>query len=79
MGLRSPAPTDFANFDSPERPRHEASRGGYRICYVHYESFHVVAFVTIYDKTETSDVTPSDKKMLNSLIRLLYDDLERGI
>lgn len=54
-------------------------RGGYRIAYVHDEQYCVFVLVSAYDKTQKSDLTADDKKLIQAFIRRFQAELERGL
>jgi len=57
---------------------HRGKRGGYRVCYVHYERFFVIALATAYDKTDKADLDSNETKAMRALIRAVQGEIERG-
>ena len=60
------------------RGSHRGKRGGYRVCYVHYERFVVIALATAYDKADKGDLDPGEITALRTLLRDARDELEQG-
>ena len=48
--------------------RGKGRRGGLRIIYYHFQSDHQIWLMTLYDKDEASDLTPSERKTLKAAI-----------
>ena len=60
------------------RGSHRGKRGGYRVCYVHFERYYVIALATVYDKTDKADLSPGEKRAMQTLIRAVQGELEQG-
>ena len=48
--------------------RGKGRRGGLRIIYFYFPSDHQIWLMTLYDKSEASDLTAKEKKALNAAI-----------
>ena len=48
--------------------RGKGRRGGLRIIYYHFASDHQIWLMTLYDKNEAADLTPTEKKALKGAI-----------
>jgi hypothetical protein len=53
--------------------RGKGRRGGLRVIYYHFMSDHQIWLMTIYDKNEAGDLTPSEKKALKNAIAAELD------
>jgi hypothetical protein len=51
--------------------RREGKRGGTRVIYVHRRVAQQVVFLLIYDHREIDDLTPSQKKQLARVVKLM--------
>ena len=56
--------------------RGKGRRGGLRIIYYHFLSDHQIWLMTIYDKDEAADLTPSQKRLLKNVIAVELDSRE---
>lgn len=54
----------------------KGKRGGIRILYVDFELNQVLIFVSLILKNEKSNISDSDKKIINSLIKTIKSNLE---
>ncbi len=52
--------------------------GGFRICYVFFESFSIVLLVTIYGKDEQSNLSMAGRKAVHQIIELIEQELTSG-
>jgi len=50
--------------------RGKGTRGGLRIIYYHFLSDHQIWFMTLYDKDEAADLTPTQKKTLKAALEV---------
>lgn len=48
--------------------RGKGRRGGLRVIYYHFAAARQIWLMTIYDKSEATDLTPKEKKALNAAI-----------
>ena len=69
MGDLMPGTGGFRKVRWQAPKRGKGKRGGLRIIYYHLSSDHQIWFFTLYDKDETTDLTPSEKKQLKQAIQ----------
>jgi hypothetical protein len=50
--------------------RGKGTRGGLRIIYYHFLSDHQIWFMTLYDKDEAADLTPTQKKTIKAALEV---------
>jgi len=53
-------------------------RGGFRVCYVYFEEYSIVLLVAAFSKSESADLSPSEKKEFKKLIAEISMELESG-
>jgi hypothetical protein len=57
--------------------RNEGKSGGVRVCYVYFEEYGIVVYVTMFAKREKGNLAANEKKAIAQLIKRLRDALER--
>lgn len=63
-----PGTGGFRKLRWPDPRRGKGRRGGLRIIYYHFPDDEVIWLMTIYDKNEAADLSPSEKKALKAAI-----------
>lgn len=68
LGDLMPGTGGFRKLRWPDPRRGKGRRGGLRIIYYHFPDDEVIWLMTIYDKNEAADLSPSEKKALKAAI-----------
>jgi hypothetical protein len=68
LGDMMPGTGGFRKMRWADTRRGKGRRGGLRIIYFHFKSDHQIWFLTVYDKSEASDLTSGEKKTLKAAI-----------
>jgi len=73
LGDPMPGTGGFRKLRWADSKRGKGRRGGLRIIYYHFSSDRQIWLMTLYDKDEASDLTPTEKSALK---RAIKDELE---
>lgn len=68
LGDLMPGTGGFRKLRWADARRGKGRRGGLRIIYYHFPSDHQIWLMTLYDKNEAADLTPTEKKALKGAI-----------
>jgi hypothetical protein len=68
IGDLMPGTGGFRKMRWADARRGKGRRGGLRVIYYHFPSDHQIWLMTLYDKSEASDLTTQQKKMLKAAI-----------
>jgi hypothetical protein len=68
LGDLMPGTGGFRKLRWADGRRGKGRRGGLRIIYYHFRSYHQIWLMTLYDKDEASDLTAKEKKTLKAAI-----------
>ncbi len=68
VGDLMPGTGGFRKMRWADARRGKGRRGGLRIIYYHFPSDRQIWLMTLYDKNEASDLTPSEKRALKSAV-----------
>jgi len=68
LGDLVPGTGGFRKMRWADKRRGKGGRGGLRIIYFYFPSDHQIWLMTLYDKSEASDLTAKEKKALNAAI-----------
>ena len=69
LGVLMPGTGGFRKLRWADPKRGKGRRGGLRIIYYYFLADQQIWLMTIYDKDETSDLTPREKRTLKSTIQ----------
>jgi len=68
LGDVMPGAGGFRKIRWADARRGKGRRGGLRVIYYHFASDHQIWLMTLYDKSEASDLTAKEKKVLRASI-----------
>jgi hypothetical protein len=54
-------------------------RESFRVCYVYFPTYRIVVLITIFAKKDQSDLNDADRKEITRIIKLIEDELQRGM
>ena len=72
-GNLMPGTGGFRKLRWADSRRGKGRRGGLRVIYFHFASSQQIWLMTLYDKNEAADLTPSEKKTLKAAIEAELD------
>ena len=75
-GALMPGTGGFRKLRWADRRRSKGRRGGLRIIYYHFAGDQQIWMMALFDKGEASDLSPSQKKVLNSAIEAELEERE---
>lgn len=68
-GALIPGTGGFRKMRWADERRGKGRRGGLRIIYYYFASLQQIWMITVYDKDETADLTPAEKKAMRNALQ----------